>query len=522
MTNNNNQPVKILEISGQSWCKGIAIQPYIPVGGLFQTATNFDPFQRIGRHFPTEGVVVIGNGVVLNSVEFFAPAIQPATNTVAAIGLIYGFANNSKVYRITQSTTPTVADVSNEISDIKSIRGAVTWRNRIIYASATRVVSGSIPLSLSAATTLLTGLMQTTAIAGGPVDHILKEGPDGNLYVTNGNKLARITNALGSAGNDAAYRIAVAGTTYRDLDNDGKYLVMLRDENPTASTYAGNLNSLFKSQVRFWNCKSTDDSRIWEFRDRLTKGIEVLEDDVVIVGTNNIYSCSIDSAIKPIMPLLPETEANLSITGAAAFDAPSTTRSIIKGGDGIILFGGGTGVLAGARIMAYGRPYPGLDKVFYQPYTFDIATKAIAGLYWDGRYLYGGNQGSKLYVRKGGAGLTSTMVLAGVDFKNPYEFSFARVVLDTPMSSGQAIKMRITTANNNRTVMNIQSFNFASSGTTVVNLFYPNPIGTSKAGSIPDIPMFEDLSDITISNNGATISKVEIWGRPQRADQTTY
>jgi len=38
------KPIKIYELKGLDWVKGISIQTGIALGGIFQTAINFDPF----------------------------------------------------------------------------------------------------------------------------------------------------------------------------------------------------------------------------------------------------------------------------------------------------------------------------------------------------------------------------------------------------------------------------------------------------------------------------------------------
>ena len=110
-----------------------------------------------------------------------------------------------------------------------------------------------------------------------------------------------------------------------------------------------------------------------------------------------------------------------------------------------------------------------------------------------------------------------------MDFKNPYEFDFAKVTLSEKLASGQSVDLRILTDEGNNTVLRntegtANSFSFSNFGSDKSHIFYPYP-GAQAASTIA---LFEDLSDITIINKGASVRRVEIWGTPIPPDQNIY
>lgn len=481
---------KILEISGESWMKGLTLQENIPIGGIFSKATNFDPFRRMGVQVPTATPTDRNSGVVNAASEFFISSIE------SGAPYVYAFGDNNKVFKVSLSNS-IPEDVSAEVSGITTIRGTMKFKSKPVYANSTTVYIGAFPLLLASQSTILTGL--TAA------DHIMQIGPDRNLYITNGNKVARITSVAGTAGNSTSYLTFEDDVTIRDLASDGKYLIILGDQNPNPSP--GDF-STFRCFVAFWNMKSQDLTQIWEFEDRYSIGLEFLENEVLVVGANNFYTCNVDAALKPILPTL--GESILSTDNPTAFTMPTSPRTIIKKNNSIALIGGGT------KILGYGRIQGGLGKVFFDAYN--VSTTTLAGLYFDGFDVWAGTEGKKLFeVLGGGTGATSTTIIAGIDFKTPYSFAFAKVVLDREMAGGASVKLSMKTANGDRTVLSLTTFDFATYGTDIQHIFYPNP-----AESTEDVPMFEDLTDITLVNTGASIRRFEIWGIPQSPTQVAY
>ena len=130
---------------------------------------------------------------------------------------------------------------------------------------------------------------------------------------------------------------------------------------------------------------------------------------------------------------------------------------------------------------------------------------------------------TKLYVYSVASTEISTAIIAGIDFRQPYEFSFAKVVLSEKLSSGQSVDLKITTDEGNNTVLQDTKdggnpFSFTQVGGKKSHVFYPTPIAQSASS----IAVFEDLSDIQIVNKGASIRRIEIWGKPIRSDQNVY
>ncbi len=45
--------IKIQEVKGSDWAKGQSAQPNLPIGGLFRSMSNFDPFEQTGVFIPS-------------------------------------------------------------------------------------------------------------------------------------------------------------------------------------------------------------------------------------------------------------------------------------------------------------------------------------------------------------------------------------------------------------------------------------------------------------------------------------
>lgn len=494
-----SEPKKIIEISGLDWLKGISTHPYIPVGGLFQQATNFNPFNRPGIYFPSQAASTIGTGVILDEIRSMTSYVSSA---VAGVSFVLGFSKNTRLYRI-RTDNMSVENLSTRIANDGGW-GSIIFKNKIVYAGSTTLTANSIPIPrVSAEVSLLT--------LDNAYQHKPHIGPDRNLYVPNKSNVARVTSVTGTTGNSASFLAFEDDVIVRGLSDDGIHLIIVGDTNsatnPTVSAVG-----LYRCFVAFWNMKSQDLTRIWEFKDNGVFGVQVVEDEVIIHGQTNIYTCSINS--KPRV-LMPKTN-NTNITSG-----PPEPGSLVKMGDNVALWGDGV-----KNIYGYGRISPHLPKSFF--HLHEIANNQTYSLFYDGGAtdkLIAAFGSAALYAFTGTttANQTSTTKIAGIDFKQPYEFSFAKVILSQKLSAGQSVDLEILTDEGDNTVLRktdgtANSFSHTNFPGKKSHIFYPYP-GTQAASSIA---VFEDLSDIQIRNIGASVRRVEIWGKPLRPDQDVY
>ena len=513
------EPLKILEISGDDWMKGIVVHPYMAVGGLFQKATNFDPFRKVGLYVPSQSESSIGTGVVTVEARWIIPF---ASSTVAGVTYFHAF-GPSTLYtgRTSQGALPGggngfIEDQSSRMTAITP-RGAIKYKDKIVYFGTNNVIANSIPIPrVNAEVTLLTGL--TTSYA-----HVPHIAPDKNLYFTNSDKIGRITSVTGASGNDASYFSFESDAVTRGITDDGQHLIIVGDnQNENESTPAiGVAQGDYRCFAAFWNMKSQDFTRIWEFRDNFVIGAVSIEDETVIFGQNNVYVCSVNSRPKSLL-----------IKGGNSTIQQSAPEpgSIIRVNNQVVLWGGegysGDGDNKDV-IYGYGRLHSSLPKSLFTMNRITAApsgTKTIFSLMYDNGNTNNliASYGNSMYMFTVGNN-TSTLILAGIDFKKPYEFSFAKVVLDQKLDTSQSVDVEIISGQGDNVVLRqtngtTNSFSKVNFPGKKSHIFYPYP-GSQASSSIA---LFEDLSDITIKNVGANVKRFEIWGKPIKPDQDIY
>ena len=486
----DEEAIKILEISGDAWMGGISLQPSMAVGGLFRTALNFDPFKVMGVFSPSiagtqQGTASITTGGAFN-VGF----------EVNGVSYFYSFADGSKVYRInTSSNIGDVDVVSSSISDVATIRGAIKHKKKIVYASNTSLKFNNTDTSSPGDGFTLANQRGLISLTTGGV-HVMVTGPDRNLYVTNINKVARITTmtaesgGVPASGNTNSYLTFEDDVFLRDVKTDGKYLVLLGDTN---NRWVSGANTKVRCFVAFWNMKSQDLTQIWEFEDVVTYGMEFDGEEFIVHGRDNVYTCNIDTPISPLI----SRRGNTNLVAALVHPG-----SVIRK-DGSVYWG------EGSRVWAYGRPNKLLKKILYQPYFIDSGNALSLFPHHDGMWVMTDN--NKLYEYISGSQvITATATLADIDFKTKYRFSFAKIILRDVMASGDAVDLQISTQNGNKIVLNSNGMNFANHGAISSKRILPEAIESSN-----DSLLFEDLTSIQIeSTNGANIRRVEIWAIP--------
>src|SRR3990167_357486 len=494
----DEKPVKILEISGASWMGGISVYPYIPTGGLFQQATNYDPFDKVGVFIPNRAPGAVDTDDINVSLRFMVSYSSGGTN------FIVGFANSSKAFSI-NVTTEAATDVSAQISDIATIRGVTKYKGRVVYASDDSVKSNLLPLAIGSQVGLL-----SLSTAG----HIMHVAPDRNLYITNKDKIARIVDVatVGSVNNSNSFLTFESDVITRGLTDDGQYLIIVGDTNTVTPSTTLENNRCF---VAFWNMQSQNLTRIWSFTDSHISGVISQEDNVIVIGATHTYICNINS--RPTI-LIPST-GNASLTQSSP-----QPGAILKRHNGTAIWG------TGASMRGYGRLHLSLPLTLFTGYTVPVSTETILSVIDvsnpGGQFfsLWASTDGNKLFNFGSFSAEVASIATAGITFDQPYKFAFVKVILNDNLASGQAVDIEIKTGDGDQIVMKstrgqANSFSFANFGAKKSHIFYPFP-DTNDAGNSSET--FEDLTDFKVINTGASIRKVEVWGYPIPPDQDNY
>lgn len=493
----NEKAVKILEIGGEAWMGGISLQPTLPVAGIFKQATNFDPFKTMGVFSPSLAPTQQG-AISISTAGAFNVGFE-----VAGKSYFYSFADGTKLYRInTVSTFGDVDDLSAKISDIASIKGAIKHKNKIVYASATSLKFNNT--DTSAIDDGFTLANQRGIMSLSSAGHVMLTAPDRNLYITNLNQVARVTTmtaasgGVPASGNTPAYLSFEDDVILRDLATDGNYVVILGDTN---SNWISGANTKVRCFVAFWNMKSQDLVRIWEFEDNVTYGLEFTGEEFIVHGRDNVYTCTVDSPIEPLI----SRRGNTNITPALIYPG-----GIIRK-DGSVMWG------EGGNIYAYGRPHRALKKILYQPYT--LSSSSVLSLFPHQNGVWAMTADNKLYEFSSGSSSQESIIqLSDVDFKRPYRFAFVKIILTDPLGSGDSVQVAISTQNGNKIILSSAAnyMDFTADGAISSKIIYPQGIGSPN-----DASLFEDSTTIKVTNNnGASIRRVEIWAYPAAENQT--
>jgi hypothetical protein len=479
------EPKLIFEISGEKWASGISQQTTFPKGGLFRSATNFNPFENYGMMKPTLAGTQRGEGTITTT---------PVVSTVIYTGgLPYLYIHTtSKLYQCTLNGTVTDITTASGITT-GSIRGAIVWKGKYIYATDTKVIANTIGTSTN--TDLLTGL--------NTCDHVMCIGPDRNLYVTNGHLVAKLTSATGTSGNaadafntdDSASYTAGSSMTLRKLLSDGTRLIMLADLNP------GGALGIYRSIIGFWDLQVTAANYIQlydenHFQDNGIIGGEMLDGAVVVFGNNNIYSCSYSTP--------PRLLRSYSGTGVTTINTPANVFSIIKVKNSIY-FGGSSG------ISAFGSMTGGEQKIFFNPHVAPSGN--ITCLAYDGSKVYAGTSTPALYDFNSGSTVSEAFIsLVRIPFPQPYKLAHIIVVTKTPLVSGENITVAMNSQNGNGVIITSASFTTVGKQTAK---FERNPAGISN-----DREDFREIDYLSISTK-ATLQSVRIYGYPLPDNDTT-
>jgi hypothetical protein len=476
------KPVKLLEIKGVDWMKGISLQSTLQVGGIFKTASYFDPFSAMGMMQPTISPTAVSS--IVGTAKFITPVV------VSGVTYLYCH-GDSYLERVIDGSPYTRADVTAQIT-AGTVKGATIWKGKYIYNLASETRANAVPVASGSDIQILNGTNNTNA----PYRPFCV-GADGNLYFGDYGAVGRITSATGTSGNSLSGVSLEDYFQVRDLINDGRYLVILADNN--GGNGAGSVvNGRFRCQVLFWDMVKGTFDQIWEFEDAYLIGGKILDGVIYVYGNDNLYACNIATYPK----VLYNFRTGNGISSNATITSKPASPAAITKGRGSIYWGDS----AGQKVYAYGSLIPGHPKIFYQPYTASQGN--ITALSFNGTTLYTATDTPALYHNAGTTRNSSVISISNITLPEPCSFSFVKVVLQTKMVSGDSLTFQLNSANDNGAISNPQTYTYSSSNPKQTFIF------DRTAGSANDVEYFEEISSFTLTSN-ATVERIEIWGVPQ-------
>lgn len=469
--------------------KGLSIQPGLALGGLFQVASNFDPFETMGYLQPSLAANAIDTATITTTVNYLTSLDLGTTDGyVMALGDRSGTGAKT-LYRI-KTTDSTVVDYSNQI-DQNVTTGAVVhrglgfYRNRIIYEqnntirsnTATPTGGNDVEILASSATNNYT-LVPT----------VFKQGSDGVLYFNNINGVGKIVLTTGTIGNtQTAFTFTDTHLLAKDICNDGIYTIFIADNNYYQS-------SLIQGNCRifFWDTIKSKADIIWDIPDSYVISCHYVDGKIIVMGASGIWVCNSATPPKLVFPL-------------SASQLPLTTNSVTVKGN--ILYWGDRAV--STKVYGYGAKIG--KPILFTPYTSSASDNLHTVIIASGNYFLTavdtGTNTPKIYLQNSGSTRNQSQAITSTtQLVQPYTLSYIKVVLKTPLSVGQSIAMEIFNGNAG-SISASETKDFTTYGAKQSLVF------TTKT-SANNFKQFEDLYLSIVSIGGAVVQRISVYGIP--------
>lgn len=511
---------KLLEFKNADWMKGISAQVNTPVGGIFQYVKGCDPFE------PGNGGLAMPSFVPSSQTLGTTPSfINGYKNPLSGVSTLHVL-TASKLYQVLKDSPFTVTDVTSQINanlpwsgTFISFNGQTIYKNTYIYVTAN---SGAYAyaiqangLNVNSADDINIG----TAAAPSGTGYFLNnfgnftfrfcQGADGNLYFNLPEGVGEITSVTGTSGNSNVYKIDV-GFVARDVLSDGRYLIILADNNGTNDS--DKVEGDFLCKIYFWDMTQTDGNgriiadAVWEIKDSYLIGGTFLENAIYFFGHNGLYVCNVATSPKLIRPY-PAT------TNPGVYGRPGNAYQITAS-KGSIYWVDGTDTLNGC-IYAYGNPVTGQQKIFYMPYVQNGSTYLHTCVTTIGNQFVTGSAEPGLFFFNLTDNSRGRVIIKSLDTNTvqPFTFDFVKVILGVPLASGQSLQVVAASAGGSNTLSSeIKSYGEVNAKQSY--LFRRIPSSSNQTNR------FEDIA-ITVNSNGAPIQRVAVYATPtDDADET--
>ena len=477
-----SKPTKIYELKGEDFAKGLSYKSGFPVGGIWGITENFDPFESYG-YLQSSLDAVTANDTT-------ATPVVLTTWNESGTAKLYSH-TTSALYEVLDASPYTTVNKSAEINVVSPVTGSFIYKTRYIYAQAavTKVFSNVLPVASASNIEIFdSGGSNTTWWTPFAV------GPDKNLYFVHGD-ICRITTVSGGGektANNGTFLSLESGMYGRDLVNDGRYLVVIADNNLSNQRGATPSTGTYRCQVAFYDVnsgRSTPEFK-YEFTDSYVVSVRYLDGVVYIFGKENLWACNAVTAPKSVFTFN---------SGSTITEIPQTPFQVTQDANSLYWCG-----QTNNKIYAFGSLTSGTKKIFYQPYSSGGVSSAITN---NGVQFYVGTSSNSQMLKVLNTGTTRTLTTsatASTFLPQPYKFAFARVVMKSKLTTGGQVYLGI--ANNDGNITFAQTKLFTNIGAKQSILF------TLENDTTASVKEFNDFK-LTIGSNQA-IAKVEFWATP--------
>lgn len=490
-----NRPVKIIEIKDKNWRAGLSLQKGQAFGGLFYNLQNCNPFENIGVAQPSYAALTVA---VATSASVLTAFNISSTSYV----LVH---SDTKLKKVLAASPYTITDVSSSVDVTARVMGGIVFGGKYVYANEggggrqVRVWDGA-----ASDVQILNGFGGANGMAS------FCMGPDGNLYVSSfTGYFSQITSLAGTAGNTNVFKTIDAGFTVRKILNDGRYLVLIADDNAfvPGSRTVGN----FRCKVYFWDLIKTQDyggfgagntilpEIVWDSSHFVGEsyfvGAEIRDGMIYAFGQSGLWAFNAATAPKMIRPFI--GSANLTIQ-----QVPTSPYQISQALGSI--FWGDANAVSGQKIFAYGNPVAGQQPIFYQPYS--EASLQCTALLAVGTLVFSATADGNLFVHNDTSQARNDVTAQPVisRFEEPMRFEYVKVVLTAPLSSGQTVTCGFLSGNAGISSNEARTYNASKPSQTFV--FRRSPSSNTNE-------RFEEGYPV-VTGGKCAIQRIAVYGTP--------
>lgn len=481
-------PIKLYEIKGSDWMKGISIQSDFALGGLFQSG-NTDPFRKMGYLSSVPANTEIDNTVITSEVTYLASKNSGAEGYVYAIN--DSLVDKTKSFYRIQISDGSVVDYSDQIDQNSSSpvthNGLAMYKGRVIYEQG-----GSLRSNTTTPTTGNdTNILSSASTGGSDTPIMFSQGPDGVLYYTanQNSSIGKIVLVTGTSGNtNTAFTMTDTSMVPKDLCNDGTYLVFIADNNSAKSDY-GNATC----RVFFWDTIKTKADIIYDIPDDYLISARYVDGKVLILGASGIWVCNSATPPKLVFPL-------------ASAKLPTLANQVTTKDN--IMYWVAPGLVN--RVWAYGAKIG--QPILFNPFVLSATSDLALAFVSSGDYFVGSDENGVFLHDTDGTPVSGNAATVVKPLDQTYKFEYVKVVLKAPLASGEQVTLGIFNGDGG-VIMNSTIKGFSTYGAKQTLIFNPNGL----AGSFSQ---FEDLYFSLTIEGDIAVQRVTIYGTPLPDDNT--
>jgi len=476
-------PQLILKLKGEDFYKGLSLQSSFPIGGMWQQLNNYDPFQKLGRLFPTLGPTrkdASSIPIVIRSFEYYSDG----TNR-----FLYAFGDSTVVgtngaYKInldTDAITDLSASVHTNTTGTQSSSTVRYWKGKIVYDQAG---GGQSFRSINPAGTSDTNILSSGIVSS--YDHPSVIGPDGYLYFLNGQYIGRLIISTGTSGNSATtFDTLDSNLIGRDIDHDGQYIF---------AGFDNNLNKLSgitaDCQIIVWDRSKAYAEKRYTIKEAYIIAVRCLGQTCYVLTPGGWYVCSIASEPVLLYPMTSESPFN---------KFPTDYNGVAKNGHSLYW----TDNSGAAFVYAIGQKIAGKTKIVYSPYTATSTTENQRAIAISNDYIYVSTSISRVYKLNSATGAQVSAQSCPQYLPAPFTFSYAKIKLRTALGSGDEVSFSLINSDG-EIISGSETQGFSTVGAKKTLVFRRIASG---GATITD---FTDLYPYILTN--VEISEIEVYG----------